>query len=113
MSANEARGEQEVNLGDLGTIQIRPTYDAICRIEASVGAVTSLAMRFVDGRHSMQDVVSVVREMMVVAPGSKRLEASTIGDAVMSQGMLSFSKPCIAALDSIFKSSEGVDSGNG
>ena len=95
--ANQQRGEVELKLGDQ-TYIMRPTFEALCAIEARLGVgLLEIAERMAERRIGLGDATVIIFET-AKAGGHKAKEAE-IGEGILEVGLFAVVPPIIELLD--------------
>jgi hypothetical protein len=86
-TANKERGEVSVKLKGTAPLVLRPTFDAICKIEAATGqSVTRLAQSLMSGE-SLGIGVAATILFEGSRPTGSTLEKKKIGEAIVRTGL--------------------------
>ena len=94
--ANEQRGEVELKLGD-ETYTLRPTFEALCAIEAWLGAgVLEIAERMAARRIGFREVAAIIFE--TAKAGGHKLDEPKVGEAIREVGLLAVIAPILGLL---------------
>lgn len=90
--ANLQRGEIPIKLNGQ-EYSLRPTFQAMCNISERTGAhsLILLSRRMIDGDIRFQDLAIIIQEG--VKASGKELEMDMIGEAIVKEGLVEFSKP--------------------
>lgn len=101
MTANPHRGEVSVTL-DGREYKLRPTFQALVEIEQATGCgLVELTRRFIDGKHSMRDIASILVAGINAGrePGAPPVRFEQIGPWAYEAGFLRVTEPCLQLLN--------------
>lgn len=84
MSANEARGEVSLKLRD-AEYTVRPTFSALCAVEAEIGSIFRLVDRAAEGDLNLKDLTALLWHCVDRAQVSDR---TAFSEAVLAGGLM-------------------------
>lgn len=82
--ANPLRGEVEFVLGD-ETFILRPTFEALVRVEQKLGGLFSIVDRATNGQVTLDDIVTVI--WSCAQAGGSPLDREAIGQLIAENGV--------------------------